>query len=179
MSHSAHAHRPRLSLRSAPRTILVAAEINRGADAATVTQRYVGRMSGRRIPQSSRLGDLALAVGLALLALVEIWWPGGFVATGPIEGNKEVLVPTALAMTLPLALRRRWPLATVLVVFGAAALQELLSTPPDGLSGVIAVLVASYSVAAYSEQRSAAAGLVAAILLVLPAASATPRSPWC
>ena len=72
-------------------------------------------------------------------------------------------------MTLPLALRRRWPLATVLVVFAAAALQELLTTPPDGLSGVIAALVASYSVAAYSERWSAAAGLVAAILLVLPA----------
>ena len=71
-------------------------------------------------------------------------------------------------MTLPLALRRRWPLATVLVVLAAAALQELLTTPPDGLSMVIAVLVASYSVAAYSERWSAAAGLVAAILLVLP-----------
>ena len=144
-----------------------AAEINRGADAATVAQRYVGRMSGRRIPQSSRLGDLALAVGLALLALAEIWWPGGFVASGPIEGNRVVLVPTALAMTLPLALRRRWPLATVLVVFGAAALQELLSTPPDGIAGVTATLVASYSVAAYSERRPAIVGLSGALALSL------------
>jgi signal transduction histidine kinase len=126
-------------------------------------------MRGRWFAQPSRLGDLVLAVGLALFALVEIWWPGGFVATGPIEGTKEVLVPTALAMTLPLAFRRTWPLATVLVVFAAAALQDLLTTPPDGLSMVIATLVASYSVAAYSERWSAAAGLVAAILLVLPA----------
>jgi signal transduction histidine kinase len=124
-------------------------------------------MSGRRIAQSSRLGDLVLAVGLALLALAEIWWPGGFVASGPIEGNKEVLVPTALAMTLPLALRRRWPLATVLVVFGAAALQELLSTPPDGIAGVTATLVASYSAAAYSQRRPAIVGLAAALALSL------------
>ena len=124
-------------------------------------------MSGRRIPQSSRLGDLALAVGLALLALAEIWWPGGFVASGPIDGDSEVLVPTAMAMTLPLALRRRWPLATMLVVFAAAALQEVLSTPPDGIAGVTALLVASYSVAAYSDRRPAIVGLVGALALSL------------
>ena len=78
-----------------------------------------------------------------------------------------MLVPTALAMTLPLALRRRWPLATVLVVFGAAALQELLSTPPDGIAGVTATLVASYSVAAYSERRPAIVGLTGALALSL------------
>jgi signal transduction histidine kinase len=124
-------------------------------------------MSGRRIPQSSRLGDLVLAVGLALLALAEIWWPGGFLATGPIEGSRAVLVPTALAMTLPLALRRRWPLATVLVVFGAAALQELLTVPPEGLSAVVALLVAAYSVAAYCEAARAVVGLVGLFALGL------------
>jgi signal transduction histidine kinase len=111
--------------------------------------------------------DLVLAVGLAILALVEIWWPGGFIGTGSIEGNKAVLVPTALAMTLPLALRRRWPLATVLVVFGAAALQELLTTPAEGLSAVAALLLAAYSVAAYSDAPRAAVGLVVALALSL------------
>ena len=114
-----------------------------------------------------RLGDLGLAVGLALFALVEIWWPGGFIGTGPIEGDKVILVPTALAMTLPLAFRRRWPLGTELVVFGAAALQEVLTTPPDGIAGVTALLIASYSVAAYSERRSAIVGLVGALALSL------------
>ncbi len=106
-------------------------------------------------------------MGLALLALAEIWWPGGFVGSGPIEGETRVLVPTALAMTLPLAVRRRWPLVTVLVVFGAAALQELLSTPPDGIAGVAATLIASYSVAAYSERRPAILGLTGALALSL------------
>jgi signal transduction histidine kinase len=154
------------------------AEINRGADAATVTRRYVGRMSGRRIPRPSRVGDLVLAVGLALLALAEIWWPGGFVASGPIEGNETVLVPTALAMTLPLALRRRWPLATVLVVFGAAALQELLSTPPDGIAGVTALLIASYSVAAYSERRPAIVGLTGALAASLSGGVGDAAFAW-
>jgi signal transduction histidine kinase len=157
---------------------LRAAQINRGADAVMATRSYVGRMRRRRLAQSSRLGDLVLAVGLALLALAEIWWPGGFVASGPIEGDKEVLVPTALGMTLPLALRRRWPLATVLVVFGAAALQELLSTPPDGIAGVTALLVASYSVAAYSERRPAIVGLTGALALSLSSGVSDAAFAW-
>ena len=140
--------------------------------------RYVRRVVGRRFPRSSRLLDLVVAGGLALLALIEIWWPGGFVATGPIEGDRAVLVPTALAMTLPLALRRRWPLATVLTVFGAAALQELLTTPPDGLSGVTALLVASYSVAAYSEGPRAVAGLAGALALSLSSDAGDAAFAW-
>ena len=135
-------------------------------------------MSGRRIPQSSRLGDLVLAIGLALLALAEIWWPGGFVATGQSRATRDVLVPTALAMTLPLALRHRWPLATVLVVFGAAALQELLSTPPDGIAGVTALLVASYSVAAYPERRPAIVGLTGALALSLSGGVGDAAFAW-
>jgi signal transduction histidine kinase len=167
MARLAAAHRPRLSFALSADDDPGAAEISRGADAGAATPRYVGCVRGRRIPRASRLGDLVLAFGLALLALVEIWWPGGLVATGPIEGNKAVLVPTALAMTLPLAYRRRWPLATVLVVFGAAALQELLTTPVDGIAGVAAHLVASYSVAAYSERPPAIFGLAAALALSL------------
>lgn len=129
--------------------------------------RYVQSVVGRVAPHARRLFDGFIALGLALLALLEIWWPGGFVATGPIEGNTAILVSTALAMTLPLAFRRRFPLATVLVVFGAAALQELLATSPDGVSGVTALLVAVYSVAAYSDRRRAVIGLVGALALSL------------
>jgi signal transduction histidine kinase len=145
--------------------------VRRKSTAALMRRRFLratfGRVSGRRIPQAAHLGDLVLAVALALFALTEIWWPGGFVATGPIEGNRSVLVPTALAMTLPLACRRTWPLPTMLVVFGAAALQELLTTPPDGIAGVTALLVASYSVGAYSGRGPAIVGLAGALVLSL------------
>jgi signal transduction histidine kinase len=157
---------------------LRAREINRGADASKASPRYVGRVTGRWIGRATGIGDLGLAFGLALLALAEIWWPGGFVATGPIEGDKAILVPTALAMTLPLAFRRTWPLATVLVVFGAAALQEVLTTPPDGIAGLAAALVASYSVAAYSERRPAIAGLMGALVLTLPAGFGDAVFAW-
>jgi signal transduction histidine kinase len=129
--------------------------------------RYVRTVVGRRLPHAPRLLDPLLAAGLALLALIEIFWPGGFVATGPIEGDRAILVPTALAMTLPLALRRTHPTATVLVVFGAAAVQELATTPPDGVSAIAALLVAAYSAGAYAEQRGAIAGLAGALALSL------------
>ena len=145
--------------------------------AAPASPRYV-RGVGRRFSHASGLVDLVLAVALALLALVEIWWPGGFVATGPIEGNRAILVPTALAMTLPLAFRRRWPLVTVLVVFGAAALQAFLTTPPDGIAGVTALLVASYSVAAYSDRRPAVVGLTGAFALSLSSSLGDVAFAW-
>src|SRR5512132_1122942 len=178
MARLAAAHRPRLSFALSADDDPGAAELSRGADAGAATPRYVGCVRGRRIPRASPLGDLVLGFGLALLALVEIWWPGGLVATGPIEGDKAVLVPTALAMTLPLACRSRWPLATVLVVFGAAALQELLSTPPDGIAGVTALLIASYSVAAYSERRPAIVGLTGALAASLSGGVGDAAFAW-
>ena len=39
--------------------------------------------------------DLLVALALALLALLELWWPDGFVGTGPVEGQRAVLVPAA------------------------------------------------------------------------------------
>jgi signal transduction histidine kinase len=146
--------------------------------AETETLRYVQRVVRRLFTRTTRRGDLVLAVGLALLALTETLWPGGLLATGPIEGNKAVLVPTALAMTLPLALRHRLPLLCVLVVFGAAALQEVFTTPPDGIAGVAALLLAVYSVAAYSDGRRAGVGLAGALILSLSSGGADAAFAW-
>jgi signal transduction histidine kinase len=111
--------------------------------------------------------DLVLALALALLALLELWWPDGFVGTGPIEGERAILLPAALAMTVPLALRRRHPLPVALTVFGAAALEELLTTAPEGLSTSLALLVAAYSLGAYAEAPRAAVGVVCVLALSL------------
>src|SRR5215207_1857600 len=89
--------------------------------------------------------DATLVALLASLSQLEIWWPGGFVGTGEITGSRAVLVPTALAATVPLALRRRRPLAVVLAVVAAAGLQELLTESTEGGSTLVALLVASYS----------------------------------
>jgi signal transduction histidine kinase len=110
---------------------------------------------------------MALALGLAVHAQIEIWWPA--VALGGAEsgGVKLVLVPTALAATLPLAWRRRFPFAVLCVVVGALSAQALLTVPVDGMSGLVALVVAVYSVAAHAERTRALAGLALALVAVV------------
>jgi signal transduction histidine kinase len=74
-----------------------------------------------------------------------------------------VLAATALLSTLPLAARRIAPLGSALGVLAGMLLGHAVSSPPEGLSEVAAIIIASYSVAAYEERRVAAIGLVAAI----------------
>jgi len=118
-----------------------------------------------RFRPSAVVLDATLAAALAILSQLEIWWPGGFVGTGEITGSRAVLVPTALAATVPLVLRRRRPLAVVLAVVAAAALQELLTESTEGGSMLVALLVASYSVGAYADRAEAAVGLAAVLAL--------------
>jgi signal transduction histidine kinase len=112
--------------------------------------------------------DATLAALLAILSQLEIWWPGGFVGTGEITGSRAVLIPTALAATVPLVLRRRRPLAVVLAVVAALGLQELLTESTEGGSTLVALLVASYSVGAYADRVGAAAGLATVLALNVP-----------
>jgi signal transduction histidine kinase len=117
---------------------------------------------------SAMVLDAMLAALLAILSQLEIWWPGGFVGTGEITGSRAVLVPTALAATVPLVLRRRRPLAVVLAVVAAAGLQELLTDSTEGGSTLVALLVATYSVGAYADRVGAAVGLAAVLVLNVP-----------
>jgi signal transduction histidine kinase len=121
-----------------------------------------------RLRPPAALFDAAVAALLAVLSQLEIWWPGGFVGTGEIAGSRAVLVPTALAATVPLALRRRQPLAVALAVVAALGLQELLTESTEAGSTLVALLVASYSVGAYADRLAAAAGLAAALALNIP-----------
>jgi hypothetical protein len=63
---------------------------------------YLDRMSLRRLVRAH--GDQLLAAAVATLAQVELWTGGEYVADG------AVLVALALAMTVPLAWRVRFPL---------------------------------------------------------------------
>lgn len=134
------------------------------------------------------MSDVALAVGLAVHSQLEIWRPALALGGADEGGLKSVLVPTALLVTLPLALRRRFPLSVLCVVTGAMATETLITTPLQGMSGLIAFVVAVYSVAAHTERRRALAGLAislvgaAALLSDDPADYAfsafTTGAPW-
>lgn len=109
--------------------------------------------------------DILLALGLAALVQLEIW---GSDVTVP----KPLAVPVGLLMTLPLAWRRRAPLAVVAVVMAALAAEAFLDSseqPPQ--TPFLALVVAVYSVAAYTERPRALVGggiSLAVILLSEP-----------
>ena len=113
--------------------------------------------------------DYAIALALTLAVQVEIWAPAAAVGTGEVEGSRPVLSLTSLVLTLALAGRRTAPLAATVAVMGAAATQALLTVPTEGLSGLIALLLSAYSVAAYAARRQALAGAVVTAAALVPA----------
>jgi DNA-binding CsgD family transcriptional regulator len=105
-----------------------------------------------------RTVDAVLAVALAVASQLEVWAPRAVPGVGEVVGDRPLLAVTSLAATLPLALRRSHPLGVLIVVMGALAVQQLLTTPTEGLVLLIAAMVAAYSASAYSSPSQAAIG---------------------
>ena len=100
--------------------------------------------------------DAAVAVLLAAIAGLEVRSGG--------SGSPTLRTVVALLMTLPLAFRRRFPLAVLVLVMGAALAQSAVDPNAD-VAGVliVAMIMAAYSVAAHSGVKAAAAGGVAGL----------------
>lgn len=70
----------------------------------------------------------------------------------------------APALTLPLAWRRRVPLAALAVIAAAVVAQSLVAAPPVSFGTFLALMLAIYSVAAHSGRREALAGPASGLL---------------
>jgi signal transduction histidine kinase len=88
-----------------------------------------------------------------------------------VEGPRALNLLAVAASTLPLAARRRAPLATTATVFGAIAVRALVADPLEIYPPVLAGLVAVYSVGAYATARSAVLGLALAAAAIAVAAA--------
>ena len=108
--------------------------------------------------------DLVLAAALTLASQAEIWAPRLMPGVADATGARTLLAVTTLAMTVPLVFRRTRPLTVLVVVLGAAAVQGWLTTPTEGLSTLLAMLVAACSSSAYASPRGAAAGAAALVV---------------
>jgi signal transduction histidine kinase len=108
--------------------------------------------------------DASLAVVLAAAALVDVVdervaWGG--------RGPGQVVL--ALAVTLPLALRARFPVAVVAVVNVASGLLLVLAAPHQpAFEPFAAVIVAFYSLGAHTSARRATAVLAAMFAIGIP-----------
>lgn len=96
------------------------------------------------------VGDSVLAAVLVVAALLELWLGG--------EAT-PLLVAVAVLQTVPLALRRRFPLGVAVVVFVPLAALVLAGTDFFSYAQLLAMLVASYTVAAHATQDRAWVGL--------------------
>ena len=113
--------------------------------------------------------DAVVAGALAVAAQVEIWAPGLAPGVGSAAGSRLVLTVTALTMTVPLAWRSRWPLAVCLLVIGSGIAQQVLTVPNEGLTSLIAMMLAAYSVGSHpvaARRYAGAAVLVAGTVLI-------------
>jgi signal transduction histidine kinase len=138
----------------------------------------------RRIPEV--VADSALAVGLAafgcLAMVIRPFEPHGKGPRPPFPadtregsftnpfGRSSDATPLAYALTLlaflPLALRRRFPLAVLAVTSVAAALWQLGHYPPNFV--FVAPLIAMYTVASMRERPEAlTAGVASAVIQLL------------
>src|SRR5262249_689943 len=73
--------------------------------------------------------------------------------------SRWIYVPAALLMTLPLAWRRRWPLAVCIVVMGTLAAQSLaVGSAPTPDTALVGWLLATYTVAAHCDRPRAVVG---------------------
>ncbi len=96
------------------------------------------------------VADVALALALSIVAVLEA-----------ISGQWSS--PAVLLMTLPLAWRRRQPLAVFLAI-AAAAVGVFQQAPYAGLT---AVMIAAYSVGTYSRHRLLSLGVIIATATVI------------
>jgi signal transduction histidine kinase len=99
------------------------------------------------------LTDRALAAAVLLGAGVEL---------AVVAGAPAVL--TGVLVAAPLLFRRRWPLPAAAAVFAGVAIQSAtLDLDSFPISDIAAVVVATYSIAAFSDRRAALAGLTGAL----------------
>lgn len=99
--------------------------------------------------------DLALAVVLAAIAVVETLAAGG----GHSTSFNIARAACAAATVLTVAARRTWPGFMALGFATGMTLESLITESPDQMAVLVAAVIATYSVAAYSDTREGALGL--------------------
>jgi signal transduction histidine kinase len=111
--------------------------------------------------------DVALAAALVVAGQLELWWSGFLVTVDPQVTSKPLVAVAEALGAAALAWRRVAPTAVLAVVVGAFSAEQVAAHPPDTLTGLIVMLVATGTAAALSEGRArvVALGLVGIGLL--------------
>ena len=117
---------------------------------------------GRYLPRAP-VDAVAALVGLAVAETV--CWVHPNPLGGPVAGATWLLVVYPPLLALPLAWRRRSPLAAFAITMSAVVLQAVVTgDSAEGLHNLFCMGAGIYAVAAFSVRRRAAVGLAVGIL---------------
>jgi signal transduction histidine kinase len=117
-------------------------------------------------------GDWALALGLAALVQIEVWTidpshpPGDVGADAFSSGERVVAAVAGLVLTFSLAWRRRAPLAVLAVAIATSVAASVLAVLDAATTPAIALVVAAYSVGAYTHGLSSWIGAIGVGVLI-------------
>lgn len=144
-------------------------------DAGPSPERDTGREPGRRDSAWRRPGptaqqrraDLRVGLAVAALALISVLLlrSYGQFALGPPPAGPEQLF-WAVAVTLPLAWRRRWPEAVLLIV-AATYIAGQVRAAPEAMVTSGALFAAIYTVGAWGPDRRRARALRAVVIAAM------------
>jgi signal transduction histidine kinase len=128
-----------------------------------------------RLSRRDQLVDIAVAGVFTALVQYQIWF-GAItqIGDGPVSGPKPLLAFVALGLTVPLAIRRRWPLLAVTIAMANFAAHPFLVNGPFGHADLnlfevfVALVLMVYSTAANTTGRRTwiGAGIIVAAQLI-------------
>ncbi len=116
----------------------------------------------RRVRAHPLLADAAIASAALALVWLEVW-------IGPVGASaRPANLVAAPFFTLPLALRRRYPVAVALVALLAVKAEGLAGgSAANTIAPILPLSIAMYSLAVHAGRRSLIGGAAASALLVL------------
>jgi signal transduction histidine kinase len=115
--------------------------------------------------------DWTLALGLTAYAEVDVW-----LRPGVVPGSKLVGAVGLALMTVPLGLRRRWPLAVACVSMAALAAESLAAGgAPEGGAVLLPVLLVLYTLGAHEPLLRALAGAAVALAALVVQSVQDPK----
>ena len=122
---------------------------------------HVRRLGDRERPEA--VFDHLLAAGLALYGVLHVW-AGLLAEEGSAGGPRWLNTVVVLGTTVPLARRRRSPLAVLAIIMAALSLPQLFASPMvSGYAELLPALIASYTVARSLPGRRVLTGVAIAL----------------
>jgi signal transduction histidine kinase len=135
----------------------------RKTDVRAPLGRYLERMGWARYLPRSAFDVVIAVVGLALCNIATWVQPNPF--STDVAGAEWLLVLYPLLLAVPLAWRRRFPLAAFTVIMSGVVLQAVVTgDSPEGFHLIYAAGIGIYSAAAYSDRGRAAVALGVGVL---------------